>query len=307
MSRRRTSHVFQPTLDEIAFPDGRWCQRWNAGTAVWQPGLTSRDERRAADTWRQRRLGGFDKSRYEVRRIAYSDAKKYVEQHHYLHTFVACKVAFGILDQAGYLQGVIVLSNAASDAVLTSAWPTLRPNSESTCIGRVVLADELDSNAESWAIGQALKMARTLGFRAVVSFCDPVPRDSVDGKRVHPGHYGTIYRATNMLHTGRTRNRTMLLFPDGTALDPRALSKVVNGESGRQYVQRRLEAHGASPPRQGEHVRDWLDRAFDAAGVREQKVSGVLRFQLALDAGVPCGRVALDYPAYGSSAPLATL
>jgi hypothetical protein len=69
-------------------------------------------------------------------------------------------------------------------------------------------------------------------------------------------------------------------------------------------VQRRLEAFGASPPRPGEQIRDWLDRAFNQAGVREQKVSGVLRFQLALDSGVKIGRVALDYPPYGSAAPV---
>jgi hypothetical protein len=45
------------------------------------------------------------------------------------------------------------------------------------------------------------------------------------GRLVFPGHVGVIYRASNALYSGRSAARTLLLLPDGRALDERSLAK----------------------------------------------------------------------------------
>ena len=58
----------------------------------------------------------------------------------------------------------------------------------------------------------------------------------------------------------------MLVLPDGTALDRRALSKVRRGESGHEYVERRLTGFGVLMRRPGEYGGALLARALPAAG-----------------------------------------
>jgi len=83
----------------------------------------------------------------------------------------------------------------------------------------------------------------------VVSFSDPVPRDTALGKRVFPGHVGTIYQAHNGVYLGRATPRTLRLLPDGTVFSDRAIQKIRKHEQGWRYSSGILERFGADPLR----------------------------------------------------------
>jgi hypothetical protein len=57
----------------------------------------------------------------------------------------------------------------------------------------------------------------------------------------------------------------VLVLPDGTTLDRRALSKVRRGECGHEYVEQRLAGFGAPMRRPGESGGAFLARALPAA------------------------------------------
>ena len=103
------------------------------------------------------------------------------------------------------------------------------------------------------------------GLCGVVSFADPVVRRAADGRLVVPGHAGLIYQAKGAVALGRSDAATVLVLPDGTTLDRRALSKVRRGECGHEYVERRLAGSGGrgSPAR-----RSWPGRCRPPAWSR---------------------------------------
>lgn len=112
----------------------------------------------------------------------------------------------------------------------------------------------------------------------MVAFSDPVPRTDAAGRIVFRGHVGTVYAAGNALYLGRAAARTLVLLPDGSVLNERALAKVRSDERGHAYVERRLEAFGAPPRRPGESGRTWLAHALAAADARLLRHSGCHRF-----------------------------
>jgi hypothetical protein len=105
---------------------------------------------------------------------------------------------------------------------------------------------------ESWFLGQVFAAAAREGLRGVVRLADPVVRRAADGRLVVPGHAGLIYQAKGAVALGRSDAATVLVLPDGTTLDRRALSKVRRGECGHEYVERRLAGFGAPMRRPGE-------------------------------------------------------
>ena len=172
---------------------------------------------------------------------------------------------------------VAVLSVPVQRAVLTRPFPELEPYRESLELGRFVLADRVPANGESWFLGQVFRFARREGVRGLVSFSDPVARRDNGGRLVFPGHVGIVYQASNAIYAGRGTSRRVLLLPDGSVLNERALSKVRSLERGHTYVEDRLRAFGA-PPRRGQHPDTWLSIALVAAGVCVLRHPGTHRY-----------------------------
>jgi hypothetical protein len=141
--------------------------------------------------------------------------------------------------------------------VLTSVFPG--DPLDSVELGRFVLLDSVPGNGETWFLARTFERLRRLGLSGVVSFSDPVPRRTAEGRLVFAGHLGTIYQAHNACYLGRSRPSTIRLLPDGTVLSNRALQKVRAREKGWRYVAAILERHGARTPEEGEDLSRWLN------------------------------------------------
>lgn len=213
-------------------------QRWELGRHSFRP---------AGETIRT--------SDYEVGVIDRAGAKAFVIAHHYAKSFPAARFNYGLF-KAGRLMGVATFSHPCNDSVLTSVFPGTA--TDSTELGRFVLLDEVPGNGETWFLSRSFKLLAREGIRGVVSFSDPVPRASVDGAIVLPGHVGTIYQAHNGVYLGRGKARTLRLLPDGTVMSDRAISKIRARERGFRYSAAILEAHGADALERDEDPRSWL-------------------------------------------------
>ncbi len=168
----------------------------------------------------------FDPARYDVCAMPRDgEARAFVEAHHYSGSYPAARFRFGLHGPAG-LEGVAVFSHPVRDEVLTNALPGLAAATEGVELGRFVLLDSAGFNAETWFLSRCLDSLRRAGVRGVVSFSDPFPRETLDGRRVFAGHLGTIYQASSAVYASRGSARTILLLPDARVLSERAVSKL---------------------------------------------------------------------------------
>ena len=232
-------------MTQTLLPGSDWCQRWN--------------DRRSS--YRHVAEGGFDRRRYEVDALDELSAKLFVERNHYSKSYPASRLRYGLFDRTGALVGVAVLSVPVQRAVVKLAFPSLEPYRESLELGRFVLLDQVPANAESWFLARVFELATCEGLRGVVSFADPLPRKTLAGAVVTPGHVGIIYQASNAIYAGRGTPRSILLLPDGRVLNERALSKVRSLDRGHEYVEEMLCRFGA-PPRHGTNPTLWLPLAL---------------------------------------------
>jgi hypothetical protein len=211
--------------------------------------------------WRQRRSSFrvpgevFRPGAYDVAGLPEVEAKSFVEAHHYSARYVAARSRFGLF-RRGELAGAAVFSHPCNDRVLTNVFGG-RP-ADSVELGRFVLLDEVPFNGESWFLARCLRLLRQRGIRGVVSFSDPVPRTTADGRLVFPGHVGTIYQAGNAAYLGRGEARTLRLLPDATAYSARAIQKVRGRERGWEYAAAQLARFGAEPLDPWQDSRAWL-------------------------------------------------
>lgn len=242
-------------------PASDYCQRW----------------RNRHHSFHHRSEGGFNHRHYDVAAIGEASAKAFVITNHYSGSYPASRFRYGLWDWRGELQGVAVLSVPVRRDVLTGPFPNLEPYQESLELGRFVLADAVPANGESWFLAQAFRLAAQDGVRGVVSFADPLPRRTADGRLIFPGHIGTIYQASNAFYAGRGAARQVMLLPDGRVLNARALSKVRSLDRGHEYVEETLRQYGASP-RRGQDPHIWLPLALTQAGVRRVKHPGNHRY-----------------------------
>jgi hypothetical protein len=199
----------------------------------------------------------FRPSAYDVAPVADSAAKAFVVAHHYSARYVAARFRFGLFHH-GDLVGVAVFSHPTNDRVLTNVFggsPT-----DSVELGRFALLDQVAFNGESWFLARCLRLLRKQEVQGVVSFSDPVPRTTADGRLVFPGHIGTIYQASNAVYLGRGRARTLRVLPDGTVFSDRALQKVRAREQGWEYASAQLVKFGADPLGAEDDGRAWLAR-----------------------------------------------
>jgi hypothetical protein len=122
-----------------------------------------------------------------------------------------------------------------------------------------VLLDEIPANGEPHFLGRAFRLLRKREIFGVVTFSDPVPRRTIDGELVLPGHCGIAFQAHNAVYLGRATARTLRLFPDGRVFHERTIQKIRGGECGWRAAAERLEEFGAcGAPDDAEARRRWL-------------------------------------------------
>ena len=135
-----------------------------------------------------------------------TEAKAFVERHHYSGTYPAARFRFGLV-RGSVLVGVAVFSHPCNDAVLTSVFGG--EAIESVELGRFVLLDDVPGNGETWFLARCFQTLRLRELRGVVAFSDPHPRHDVSrGRRRLPG------RNPQLRNAGR-----VLLAPDRKAVD----------------------------------------------------------------------------------------
>lgn len=264
-------------------PSSQWCQRWTG----------------RRHTWRHTCDGGFDPRGYLVEPVSEATARSWVLEHHNSGAYPAASRRYGLLDRNQTLLGVCVLGIPMSAAVLTNVFPDLQPTVESLELSRLVLADAVPGNGESWFLARVFADAAEAGVRGVVAFADPVPR-RIDGHLLFPGHRGVIYMASNATYLGRATPRTLTLLPDGRVLSARSAQKIRSQERGHTHVEKQLVALGAAPRRAGQAGTDWLLDALNQLGATRMRHRGNHRyaFPLARTArqraririGLPAGR-----------------
>ena len=247
-----------------------WCRRWTHQTP----------------SWRHRRDGGFDSRAFEVHPLDEQTAKAYVLAHHYSGSYPLARYRLGLYRAAGEgdrLCGVAVFGVPMSPGVLTLPFPELRPDEAVEC-SRFVLADEVPGNAESWFLARSFEYLQQHTVHAVVSFADPVPRQTTTGEWVAIGHIGTIYQASNALYAGRSTPRTVKLLPDGRVFSARAAQKIRKGEQGCAYAAAQLVTLGAPPLQPGQDRAQWLREALLSVGARNLRHRGSHRYLFPLGA-----------------------
>lgn len=217
-------------------------------------------------------------------------AKAFVCHHHYSGTYPAARVRIGLY-RRGQLEGVAIFSHPCRDEVLTSVFPGVA--TDSVELGRFVLLDSVPSNGETWLLARAFELLRRRGLRGVVSFADPLPRRTADGRLTTPGHIGVIYQAHNGVYLGQARPRTLHLLPDGSTFSARAAAKIRQRERGWRYAVEQLIAAGAPEPSSKDLSR-WLRAAMGALRtVRHpgnHKYAWGLRRAVSLAPGLPYPR-----------------
>lgn len=213
----------------------------------------------------------IDTKAHEVAPLDEAQAKAFVVQHHYSGTYPAARFRYGLW-RGTQLAGVAVFSHPCNDKVLTSVFPG--DAREAVELGRFVLLDEVPGNGETWFLARAFALLRREGLRGVVSFADPLPRKTADGRVTTPGHVGVIYQAHNGAYLGRGTARTLHLLPDGTTFSARTAQKVRARERGWRYAVDQLVAAGAPAP-EGD-LPAWLTRAL--ASLRRVRHPGNHRY-----------------------------
>lgn len=212
------------------------CQRWKNGRTGFRPAEP------------------INTSKFEVAEIPDdTTAKAFVKRHHYSRSFPAARFRVGLFRKgplrAGIerLAGVAVFSHPPSEAVLAKLPCERLAGVE---LGRFVLEDEDDvkGNAESWLLGQCFELLRAHGIECLISHSDPLPRRSLDGKLILPGHVGIIYQATNAIYAGRARAQKLNLLPNGSCFTERSMTKVRLAQRGWERDVEVLVTAGAPRP-----------------------------------------------------------
>lgn len=193
---------------------------------------------------------------HEVAPIGEAEAKAFIKKYHYSGSVPALRRRFGLF-RNGRLIGVAAFSHSANNLTLTNAFGGAA--NESSELGRMVLLDSAEFNAETFLIGYCRRELRREGFRGIISFADPEPRTTATGETVFLGHAGVVYAASSSIYTGRATRSTLHLLPDGNVFSRRAISKIRAGESGHEYASRILMSHGADePPTCADARKIWL-------------------------------------------------
>jgi len=270
------------------------CRRWHHGAGSWRHPDEQPDVQLAHTT--------FNPVDYQIRDIPEVDAKHFVLTHHYAASWPAVSHRFGLIHTpTDQLVGVAAYGIPVQAKVLTAAYPTLTPYTQSIELSRLVLLDAVPANAESWFIARCHRALKERGVRGVVSFADPQPRYDRSGALIKPGHFGIVYQALNAHYAGRGTARTLTMLPDGTVLNDRSRSKILNTERGAQHVIAKLTSLGAPEWTPNQDPRNWLNEALAAIGAQKIKHPGNHRYLFPLAKKLELGmHVTSNYPKPGN-------
>ena len=144
----------------------------------------------------------------QIKVIPSKIATPFVKQHHYSGKVCQnSQVHFGaFLD--GDLHGVMSFGPSMDKSRIVGLVKDTGWN-EFLELNRMAFDDYLPRNAESYCIGKALRMIKQQApqIKWVVSFADGTQCGD-----------GTIYRASNFVLTGISKNKTIIEMPDGSAI-----------------------------------------------------------------------------------------
>jgi hypothetical protein len=253
-------------------------QRWREGRASYRPAGEPIDPRR-----------------YGVELIDRDAvARDYVCRHHYSGSYPAARLRVGLY-RGRELVGVAVLSVPVTQRAIPAYAPGLAPR-QGVELGRLVLADDVPANGETWFLARIWAAVRSElpEVRAILSYSDPVPRRTHAGHVVTPGHVGTIYQAHNGRLVGRSSPRTQLLDAHGRVISGRLLSKIRLGETGVDYACRELARATGHTRRPGEDGAAYVARA--TADLRRLRHPGCWAYAWPLYRGVDLVSPGLTYP-----------
>lgn len=245
--------------------------------------------------WRERRTrfvpsrSFMDPAIHSVDVIAcHRTAKPFIETHHYSGSMPASRLSCGLFRNEG---GQSALVGVATFSV--SMNPSVGPKNTglagnaSVELGRLVLLDHVEANAESWFVSRAFKLLRREKpeIEAVYAYADPFIRSDQQGNVILPGHVGSVYAALSARCLGRGSARTLQVMANGQVASDRMLSKIRNHECGHDYAERHLLAAGAPPRMHGEDSRAWVNRMKAAGFLRPQRHPGNWIYNFALTRG----------------------
>lgn len=188
-------------------------------------------------------------------------ARAFVEAHHYSASYPLARVRVGLY-RCGELVGVAIFSTPGGPSAIQS-W-TGYEMGEGVELGRFVLTDEVGFNAETWFWARAKKLLQRekRELRVLLSYSDPMRRESLDGDVVLPGHVGTIYQAANARYLGRSSSRTLHLDRGGRIVSPFALTKIRQQKRGHEYARALLEEASGTTQADDESPKVWVKRAL---------------------------------------------
>ena len=156
---------------------------------------------------------------YTVELSTYNTVKPFIEKWHYSHSVRGLHISycFTLFSPDGpfglpRMIGAMIYGTPAMPDVSKKYHPD---NPDIVLeLNRLCCIDDTLKNTESYFIGQTFKwIKKNTNFRIILSFADPAQ-----------GHTGTIYKATNFIHTGMT-DSAKALFVDGERYHQRMLTK----------------------------------------------------------------------------------
>lgn len=256
-SKAKDPHVEPP---QFSLPLATHCQRWTKKRMSFRP---------AGEPFRS--------DRHEVVLLSEKEARDFCGKHHYSGSMPPARLRVGMLRkmplQAEQLVGLAVFSVPMQAAALTKY---LKADMESGVeLGRFFCTADVESNGESWFIGQSNKLLqRDTKIRSVLSYSDPMERLNESGEVIKPGHIGIIYQSVGASLLGRSSARTLVFSRSGHVISERGLSKIRTEESGAAYAYRQLLAAGAPERHFGEHPADYVRRALDCGVFSKVKHPG---------------------------------
>lgn len=146
----------------------------------------------------------FDKTKFDVRRVPFSEAKEWILYKHYAHRVPSICFAFGLYEYkekgGAILQGVCTFGVPASQDLIIGAIG-IEYKDNFLELNRLVVNDGLPRNALSYFVSNALKMLPKP--MVVISYADS-----------GMNHHGYIYQATNWIYTGMS-NPHVDYLPEG--------------------------------------------------------------------------------------------
>lgn len=237
----------------------------------------------------------FNPRRHEIEKIPTKLAANWIVKHHYLGSFPSATICFGIF-RGGELSGVAVFGTAQHKNTIPNVFGAAH-SKDCLLLQRFALLDALEFNAESYFLARVRALLKREGYCGILTMSDETPKTDAFGNIIFPGHIGTIFKSDNAVYLGRTSKSNEYLFADGVVLSNRSFSKLVNDESGWNYVAQKFESYGANGcPQSADKRREW-GFYWRERLTRKQRNSGKLRYAWSLHPKVALPK-SLPYPKF---------